>query len=167
MATDRAILKEAQAAMLGSTPAVSPIAAVNSAHERPVTYSWSDGGTAGTVAAESAIYYARNKCLVKAFVVTTPVAVTAGDTNYKIFTLAKRTAGGSPTTVCTMNTSISVAGFTGDIVALAPVSGTLVAAAVQLAAGDSLTLAVTKAASGLAVAAATSFVSFEVVVEEN
>ncbi len=165
MATDREILKESQKAMIGSTPASSPAAAVNSAHERPISYAWTDYATVGTIAiGETGIYYARNKAVVKGFVFTPPVAITSNDTTYATITLRKRTAGGTGTSICAMATTTT---GTGDIAALTPVAGTLTASAVQLAAGDSLTLQLTKASTGVVCCGATSYANCTIHVEEN
>jgi hypothetical protein len=81
---------------------------------------------------------------------TPAAAVTANDTSYATLTLAKRTAGGSPTTIATATTQTTVGGGTGSWTQWAPI---LIPASTGafLAPGDAVTLAIAKASSGVAV----------------
>lgn len=125
-----------------------------------------DGGTAGTAQTETFIW--RNDTGVDMYVYSarfcTPVAVTANDTTYATFTLAKRdSAGANSATVGSMTTQIT--GGSGNVTAFLPVSLTLTAANRVVPAGSVLTIAVAKASTGVAIAAATSQVRIEVVLE--
>lgn len=84
------------------------------------------------------------------------VAVTANDTNYAVFTVRKMTSGASPVTICTFQTTITAG--TGNLSLQVPVAGTLstVAGALNLAAGDSLVVELTKQGTGVAISGATA-----------
>ena len=128
--------------------------------------SLSDGGTAGTNADEIAVVM-QKKCKVVAVYITTPVAVAGHATANKIFTIAKRTAGGSATTIAALTCTVANA-FT----AFAPKqvtasNGTFTSANVELAAGDALTAKAIIQSTGIAIASATAAAYVTVVVEEN
>lgn len=86
--------------------------------------------------------------------VVAPIAVAADNTDYVTFSVAKYTAaGGSATTVASGDTR---AANMNALVAFAPEALTNVDAAVVIADGGVLTVAVAKAGSGKAITAATS-----------
>lgn len=165
MATDRALLKFAQVGQVGGLNLVDPDGTVGLAHSRAITANISDAATAGTAVTESVIYRAPAAGVVKAAYYATPVGVAGNDTTFATFTLSKRTGGGAPVVVASQNTKIT--GGAGSAVAFVPVPLVLVGAAVQLAAGDVLTIAVAKASTGVAISAATSTAGITVLLEEN
>lgn len=165
MATDRALLKMAQVGQVGGLNLVDPDGTVGLAHSRAITANITDGGTIGTAVTESVIYRAPAAGVVKAAYYTAPVAIPGNDTTFATFTLSKRTAGGAATVIGSQNTKIT--GGAGSAVAFVPVPLVLVGAAVQLAAGDVLTIAVTKGSTGVAISAATSTAGITVLLEEN
>lgn len=124
-----------------------------------------DGGTAGTAQTETPFWRNDTGGTVKVVSVhlLAPVAITANATNYATFILYKRTsAGATQTTVASFATDTVT---TDDVTAFAPLSITPTAANVTVAAGGVLSVAVTKANTGVAIAAATSQARLVVVVE--
>jgi hypothetical protein len=164
MATDRAILKQVQTAQLESTGASDGEAEVKKLHYRTYSVLVADAATAGTAVTETVIATVPVASRVVAVKVATPIGVTAHDTNYATFTVSKRTAGGGATSIASQTTKIT--GGSGNLTAFSPLSITPTASAVDLAANDSLTIAIPKAASGVALTAATSYVQVQVTVEE-
>lgn len=77
---------------------------------------------------------------------------TASDTNYTIFTVNKRTAGGSPVVLCVGNTKLTGANATGSMTAWGSVKLTAASGA-SVAPGDNITVAITHGGTGLSVAA--------------
>lgn len=160
---DREQLKGVQIGHAGSNGLTDVVTTVKQCHYRPYVVSLTDGGTAGTNATEVAIPV-QLKCKVVAIYITAPVAVTGDDTNNKVFTIAKRTAGGSATTIGTYTTSASPA---NSMTAFSPVTLTLTASAVELASGDCITVKAIKGGTGVAIGSATAAAYVTVVVEEN
>lgn len=79
-------------------------------------------------------------------------SLTASDTLFRTITVAKRTAGGSPTTIATATTKTSGSGGTGNWTAFVPVVIPLSTGAF-IAAGDVVTLTIAHASTGTAVPA--------------
>jgi len=123
-----------------------------------------DAATAGTAVTETVIVQVQRAGIAKAVRIATPIAVTAHDTNYATFTVAKRTGSGSASTIASQTTKIT--GGSGNVTAFVPVTLTLTDANVVLAAGDVLTIAIAKASSGVALTASTSYVNVTVDVLE-
>jgi hypothetical protein len=97
--------------------------------------------------------------------ITTPINVTASDSNFITFTLATRTANGAATTIATANTAIT--GGTGNITAFLPVALTLTANAVQYNKGDQLTFKGIVTGSGVALNNANAEGLVTIVIERN
>jgi hypothetical protein len=115
-----------------------------------------DGGTAGTAQTETPIWVNNTGETVKitSVKITTPVNVTANATNYATFTVNHRTsAGASATAIIAFATDTPT---TDDITAFAPKSVTPTAGNDLVPVGGVVTLAVSKTAAGVAIAAATS-----------
>jgi len=126
-----------------------------------------DGGTAGTAQAEIPIATVTDGGRVTAVRLTTAIAVTASDTNYASFFVQKRTAGGAAVTIGTGTTQTSGSGGLGSLVAWTPVTIVLTDANRVLAAGDILTVSVSKTGSGVAIASATVSANLSVVFERG
>ena len=127
----------------------------------------SDAATAGTAVTETVMVpYVERRCKVLASRIAAPIAVTAHDTNYATISVAGRTAGAASVAIASHTTKIT-AGL-GNLTAFAPYTLTANATPANaiLAAGDSITVAVAKAASGVALTAATSYFAVMVDVEE-
>lgn len=128
----------------------------NTMWRETVTGSFTDGGTAGTAQTATAFWVNNTGVPVRAVLVqaVTPVAVTGHAANYATITVAHRTsAGASATTIATFATDTPT---TDDFVAFAPKSLPITAGNDIIPVGGVLTLAVAKASSGVAMAAATS-----------
>jgi hypothetical protein len=123
-----------------------------------------DGGTAGTAQTATPFFTNRTDANLRVVSATvkTPVAVTGGDTNNATFTIAKVDADGTNAATVASRTT-NVAG--GNYTAFKPVALTLTAANVVIPPGWSLHAAVSKASSGVAIAAATSQAYVEIVLE--
>jgi hypothetical protein len=124
-----------------------------------------DGGTAGTAAAEKVVWRNNTGFTVKLVSchLATPVAVTADNTNNKVFTLSQRTsAGGSQLTMGTLTTNVAQ----GSLVAFSPVALTLTAANQIIPAGGVITHAMTVGGTGVAIGAATAPAALDIVIEE-
>lgn len=133
----------------------------------PVAYV-TDGGTAGTAQTETAFWVNNTGSTVRVtgikFVV--PVAVTSNDTTYATFTVKYRTsAGASAVTVGSQTTKTSGGGGSGDLTAFASNAIAITAGNEIVPVGGVLTVAVAKASTGVAIAAATSQAYVEVIVE--
>lgn len=168
--SDREFLKQAQAGQIGSMPlAGDPNVPVRNAHTKYYQFLVSDAATAGTAVTETAMKIPVQGKVIGVSV-TAPIAVTANDTNYATVTVAKRTAGGSASTIAAKNTKTSGSSGSGSLTAFAPYdfpAAAFTAANIQLAAGDALTLAIAKTGTGVALNAATSYFCVTVAVEEN
>lgn len=124
-----------------------------------------DAATAGTAYTETFAWRNDTGGSVKVIsgYAVTPIAVTAHGTNYATFLAYQRTsAGASQATIATFATDTVT---TDDMVAHAPKAMTLTDANVVVPAGSVITVAVTKAASGVALTAATSDAYIVLVVE--
>jgi hypothetical protein len=170
MPTDRETLKDFQISQLGGYAGQQGLsdadATVRHSHRRLYQVLVADAATAGTAVTETVLCTVPRASRVKVVQVATPIAVTSNDTNYATFNLAKRTAGGGSTAIATQTTRTSGSGGLGNLTAFAPNNLTITLAAVDLAAGDSLTVAIPKTGSGVALTAATSYVNFLVDLEE-
>lgn len=143
-------------------------AEVSRQHQRVIKFTVNVNDNTITVAlAEQPFERLPVACKVIAVHVATPISVTANDTNFATFTVARRTAGAAGVTIATLSTAIT--GGTGNITAFSPVAITLSATASNLvcAAGDELTLAITKTAAGIKLTdAAPACLALTVIVEE-
>ena len=174
MTTPRAQIKQIQVPQFGSLNdfaagadgnfAVTPTE-VAKLHRRVYTAHLTDANTANVAMVEFGLFRAANGPVrVISADVTTPVGidVTADDTDYASVVLSKRTAGGAATVVGTKSTTVAGLGLT----ALTPAPVTLVAAAVDLALNDVLTVQLTKTGAGQKVSASTGRCLVTVTVEE-
>ena len=117
-----------------------------------------DAATAGTAVGEKiAIYadatYAPNGFLIKAVNILTNLAVTADDTNYATILVASRPVGGGSGANISSNTT-KITGGLGNLTAFVKYAGTITGANALVIATSSITVAVTKAAGGVALTAA-------------
>lgn len=136
----------------------------NTLYRQKVRVYVTDGGTAGTAQTATAFFTNDLGCnlrVVSAKLIV-PVAVTGHDTNNATFTLSKVDADGTNAATVAARTS-NVAG--GNYTAFKPVDLTLTEANAVVASGWSLRIAVSKASSGVAIAAATSQAYIEVTLE--
>jgi hypothetical protein len=166
--TDRQTLKDALVGVLGSKPTAEvadPRAVVNLANSIAVSGKYSDAATAGTAITETVHWVAPYACKVIHAKVSAPVAAAAHASNIATFTVAKRTGAGGATTVASGSTVTG--GAPAALAAFVPGALTMstVAGATTLAAGDVLTFAVAKGASGVALTAATSYLDLTVLIE--
>lgn len=166
--TDREILKLAQAGQVGSSGmAADPKVAVNALNTKYYQFLVQDAATAGTAVTETAMQMpVRGKVIGVSM--TAPIAVTASDTNFATVSVAKRTGSAASAPIASQATKVTAG--TGSLVAFVPAqlpSSAFTVANQQMAAGDVLTLAIAKAASGVALTAATSYFCVTVAVEEN
>lgn len=125
-----------------------------------------DGGTAGTAQTETFAYKntSGTNQLVTGASFCAPVAITANDTTYATITVTKRdSAGGTAAVVATRTTQIT--GGSGNITAFLPIALTLTVANVVVAPNEVLTVLVSKASTGVAIAAATSQARVEIILE--
>ncbi len=161
MATDRQILKNAQAGMIGSSGcAADPLSGcVKEAHTKYYHFQVSDFGTAGRAVTTTAMHMpVRGK--VVSVSITAPLAVTGNDTTYATVTVAKQT-GASATTIAAIATKATIAagaiGTAANLAAAVPyklLANAFTASAVQMAADDVLTVAIAKASTGVALTTA-------------
>lgn len=164
MATDRELIKLSQKGALGSSLA-TPGTSVDALHRRMLNFvvPIADHTTLTKALPETQLVRVPHAFRIVSVYVTTPVNVTANDTNYATITVSKRTAGGGATTMWAQNTKIT--GGLGNLTALTPVALSQSSTA-DGAAGDSLTLTIAKAASGIALTADTSHVGLTIEIEE-
>jgi hypothetical protein len=163
--TDRAVYKRVQVGQLegnaveltGTSDQTVSDAATRTYHAAP----FNDSGNAAVNFGEEEVVRVPLAGKVLAAYVTPPAAITADALNYCNLTLAKRTAGGTATTVGTLNTA------TANIAALTPTAMTITANAIQLSAGDSLTIKGLKTGNGKAMGAANANCRIAIVFEEN
>lgn len=165
--SDRTMLKQAQAGMVGSSGfAADPLlGAVAQAHTKYYQFLVSDAATAGTAVTETAIAMPVAGKVVSV-AMTAPIAVTANNTNFATVAIAKRTAAGSATAIASQTTAITGSGNLAAFVPYKFLAAAFTAANQALAADDVLTLAISKTASGVALNAATSYFTVTVGVEE-
>ena len=156
MATDRELLKKAQAGHVGSAGLSDPKTEVGKANRFRVTYR---KGSADTNAADNTAELCFGRLDVKAKLVeakyTADANVAASNANAITLIVAVRDgAGGSAANIATVNTANANGGGTGSLVLFQPVTITRVAAnADSCAAGSVCTLTITKANSGVVLAA--------------
>jgi len=132
---------------------------------RYLTWPFEDAATAGTAYTETVIFQAvASATTVKKARVALPVTATAHAANGAVITIAKRTGAGGATTIASWSTLTAAQ---GTLTALIPGEMVLTVANVDMAAGDVLTLAITKPSSGVALTAATSKGNITVLIEEG
>lgn len=122
---------------------------------KQVALNVTDGGTAGTAAGETLVWYNDTgvDVAVRSALAISGISVTANATNYATFDLSKRDgAGGSATSIATFATDTVT---TDDMVAFVPKTMTLTDSAVVVPSGGVLTAKVTKAGTGVAIGSAT------------
>lgn len=78
-------------------------------------------------------------------------SLVASNSNYETLTVAKRTNGGSPTTIASATTKLSANGGTGNWTAFSNVNIPLAAAVEYVNPGDSITFSVTESGSGVSI----------------
>jgi hypothetical protein len=123
---------------------------------------YSDAATAGTAVTETVhCQITETSAYVKKIRFTAPIAVTANGSNFATITVSKRTAAGAAVTLGTFSTSAT------SMVAFVPADLTLTAANLKLAAGDVITVAISKTGTGVALTAATSNVNVTVYFAED
>jgi hypothetical protein len=117
-------------------------------------------GAAANATAEHMIFRARQACTVRSVHYLPDAALTADNGNYATITVQKRAAGGgSPVTVASKTTQITGSGNWTQWVAVALALSTT-AANIKLAAGETLTVAITKTGTGVVVPAGQLIVSY-------
>lgn len=160
--SDFSELKRLEVARIASNSAIaSPENAIAQTCQTAVGVLVSDAATAGTAVTETVCLVAPYPLKIVSAKMAAPIAVTANDTNYATVTIGTRSGAGSASTVAVMSTQIT--GGSGNLVAFVPVAMTVTTTI--LAAGDVLTIKVVKAASGVALTAATSYFAVELVIE--
>jgi hypothetical protein len=168
--TDRETFKQFQidqlAGYVGQQGVTAPDATVRGSHRRQYESLVADAATAGTAVTETVMAHVQRASRPIAVTISTPIAVTASDSNYATFTIAKRTAAGSAVTLATIFTKTGGSSGTGNLAAFVPYVLPLTYANFDIAAGDVLTVAISKTGSGVALTAATSYVNVTVDVEE-
>ena len=152
-----------QAAAMGNVS--DPSATVLATRRRTYKGLVSDAATAGTAVTETVLFQAARPGIVKRCTFAAPIAVTAHDTTYATMTVSKRTGSGAATVIATQTTKIT--GGSGNLTAFVPITLTLTASAAAIAADDVVTILISKASTGVALTAATSYASFTVDVEES
>lgn len=120
-----------------------------------------DGGTAATAATERCIHRAKYAGRVVSAHWTPPVAIAANGATYFTTTLYKKTGAAASVAIGTIASSA-----TSDV-ALVPREFAYTEANKKYLAGDVLTLAVTKASTGVAIASATAPARVSVIIEED
>lgn len=149
MATDRAIIKERQAGQAAAYGlANNNSAQVETAriHSRPygIVKTTSEIANANVTEQPGCTIQRTGRLVAGQLVVSANVAQSTSD--YLVFTLQKRTAGGAATTIATLNTHNSAQ---GAITQYAPKSFSVVANSdSNLAASDAVTFLVTKVGAG-------------------
>ena len=139
------------------------VAECTQAIKRRRTRVWvTDGGTAGTAALETPILVCPATLLGGMQIIQvsllTQIAITANNTTYATFTLAKRSAAGATSaTVAVNTTAITDAVFGSNATAFTQyvLTNSATAANMVLASGNVLTFALAKASTGVAIASAT------------
>jgi hypothetical protein len=151
MATDRALLKQAQAGHFASSGAVDPIGEVGKVHEQTFIFL----NVAGSPLAEIG-YIMTKACRVKSVTALPAATLATAAANYVTGTVAKRDgAGGSATTIASFTTN-STGG--AQLTAMVPTVCATVAGTTEIAAGGLLTYALVDAATTTEVAVAVSVV---------
>ncbi len=173
MATDREILKTAQAGHLGSAGcAVDPMVTVKAAHTRvynfPVSNIVQASGAIGTVI-EYPMFRVPFACRVLSVYVTAPIAVANAASNIVTFTCARERAAVSSTIATADTTTTTGVAFATGLAAFVPKAMTLSAtsANLDLVAGDVVTIAAAKGASGVLINGLQTACMVSVTVEEN
>lgn len=151
MATDREIIKTRQAGQAttyGLANANSARLETIEIHSRSHHGLKDTSEIANSNAAEAPLFTIDRKSLVKTVKGCVGATATQNTTDYLVFTIAKRTAGGAAVTVATYNTHNSAQ---GTITAWAPFSFSVTTNVTNatLNDGDTVTYAVTKVANGV------------------
>lgn len=111
-------------------------------------------GAAATATAEHALLRASQALVVKSVEFIPDATLTANDATYASIVVQRRNADGSgAVTVASVSTKTSASGGSGNWAAFAAVSLALTAANLVLAAGQVLTVEITKASTGVVVPA--------------
>lgn len=152
--TDRTIMKKQQAAVLGTTPAVSAIATVGQVHSQLFvsTAKSSDDGMASTTTSETDLHiFAIRQCTLKSITyIPETGTITADPTNNATITVSKRDSGGANlTTVGTLTTN--AAGIGTTLAQRGNATFTLTVANVAIAAGSTFTFSIAKNGTGVVV----------------
>lgn len=165
--TDREILKKAQAGHVGSSGmALDPSLEVAKMHQRTYTVLVADAATAATAVTETAIITVPTACRFIGAKIVAPIAVAAAASNIATFNIARERAGVSVNMAAGSTVTAGTPGSLTAFVAAALVNNAT-SANLDLVAGDTITIAVVKGASGVALTAATSYLQVQVTVEEN
>lgn len=174
--TDRDVLKYAQMGQISSQASSmvgTPETVVRLSHTKYYTASipMADSVSLTVPMLESVVAAMPVKGKVTSVSFSTPVSVTANNTNFATWTLSKRTGAGAAVTIATQTTAITGMGSLVLFVPYVAVAADFTAANQQCAAADVLTLSITKTAAGIALTAGTaallSNVTVTVGVEEN
>ncbi len=173
MSTDREILKQAEAGAVGSSGmAADPMVTVKAAHTRSYNFPISNIiQSSGAIAAvlEYPMWRVPFGCRVLAVYATAPIAVANAASNIVTFTVARERAAVSSTIATADTTTTTGVAFATGLAAFVPKAMTLSAttANLDLAAGDVVTVAAAKGASGVLINGLQTFCMITVVVEEN
>lgn len=151
MATDRQIIKDreaGQAATYGLANANSNFTETVAIHSRSHHGLKATSEIANANAAEAPLFTIRRKSLAKNISGCVGATATQNTTDYLVFTISKRTAGGAAVTVATYNTHNSAQ---GTITAWSPFSFSITTNVdnATLNVGDTVTYSVTKVANGV------------------
>jgi hypothetical protein len=130
-----------------------------------------DAATAGTAVTETVAVRLPTTGGTYRFIeayMCSPIAVTAHDTNYATISVAKRLSTGASATALASQTT-KITGGSGNLTAFAPaaLTNTATTADLEIAAASVITVAIAKAASGVALTAATSYFAVAIVVEKT
>lgn len=163
--TDRTHLKNVQIGHCLSNSLTDAPGTVGKMHTHKLSCLVADAATAGTAVTETVIGSAVDAGKVTYINITAPIAVTGHATNNATITVSKRTAAGSAVIIGTYTTTL--VSPVNTMVAFVPRPVTLATTAgyTSLAAGDVVTVLISKGSSGVALTAATSYFNVEVGVE--
>lgn len=161
--SDRSIIKGLQQGQYGSSGLSNVADTVPKLHYAVFTHGVDNSSNAAANRSKEPIVQDPLAGKVISAKLTPPVDVVNNDLNFVTFTVAKQTANGTSTTIASGNTAVT--GGLGNVFAFVPVTLTLTANAVEYAAGDLLTWAMTATNNGKAVAAANAAAKLTLVVE--
>lgn len=153
-----------QAQAIFGSPATTDAEKARAEHvtsRRYVTWKCTDTGVANINVAEEVIFRASTAGRIISACLTTPVNVALNTTDYVTVPLKKRTAGGSATTMATINTATSAT------VEFLPEEYDIVEGSETFASGDVLTLLMLKAGAGKAMTGATNSLNVTLLIEEG
>lgn len=164
MATDRELLKQAQAGHVLSDGLTNARGEVNNAHRRTLRWRKATAdANAGDNTAEFALAYLPRACKLVSAKYTADANVTAANATCVNLFVAKRDgAGGAASNVASVNTATAAAGGTGNLVLFVPADIPRIAANADLiAAGSVLTFTINKTSTGTVLAAGELAVDLE------